>query len=99
MTDDDPGVGRHGSLYARPVVAAVTRQVDVDFDPGAAAFFGGIKLEFGDGEQAFVCMPGARCRASSVNHRYAAAGRYVLRLVGVGEGGDQVLATRTINVD
>lgn len=65
---------------------------------GGASFFGGVWLDFGDGEQALFCPPGSGCGETSTSHTYGQPGTYHAELVGVGEGGKSVLAEVTVAV-
>lgn len=53
---------------------------------GGATFFGGLHLQFGDGESAIVCPPGRACRDFILTHVYARPGSYSAKLTGNGEG-------------
>lgn len=74
--------------------------LDVTFSApgGVAVYFGGVWLDFGDGERAMVCRPGSGCRVASATHTYSQAGTYCARLTGEGEGERLLLGSVTITV-
>lgn len=83
-----------GSVTKGPAPLAVT------FTGGSAsAFFGGIEIEFGDGEKDYFCRPGKGCRDATANHTYARPGTYTARIVGHGEGTSLELASLAVTVE
>ncbi len=86
------------ALSATPASGAAPLNVLFDGRGDGAAWFGGVMLEFGDGQSAPFCMPGQGCGAKTVTHRYERAGTYTARLRGNGEGNGRVLATVTVKV-
>ena len=64
----------------------------------SAIYFGGIQIDFGDGEQAALCLPGGPCADARVTHTYQAPGSYAVRMLGNGEGptGPKAIATLTV---
>lgn len=65
---------------------------------GGAVYFGGVWLDFGDGEKALVCLPGSGCRETAATHTYPQAGTYCARLTGEGEGESLLLGSVSITV-
>lgn len=86
-------------LSASPQSGAAPLEVSFSVIGDGASHFGGVWLDFGDGEKILVCRPGSACRAASANHAYTQAGSYCARLVGEGEGAPILLGSLTITVD
>lgn len=63
------------------------------------SYFGGVWIQFGDGQKAMVCRPGSGCYAELISHTYERHGSYVALFVGVGEGGEDILGTVGIVVN
>jgi hypothetical protein len=63
-----------------------------------ATYFGGVSLDFGDGQMGAFCPPGQGCKEGSAQHVYLKAGTYTARLVGNGEGKGRVLASTRVEV-
>lgn len=74
------------------------RRVTFTGDSGGAAYFGGIQIDFGDGEQDFFCRPGKDCNDATSTHVYAKPGQYCVRLLGQGEGQQTVVATTNVMI-
>lgn len=75
------------------------RTVNFTGNSGGAAFFGGIQIDFGDGQTDFFCRPGSACKDATATHTYAKPGQYSARLLGQGEGKQTVVATTTLTID
>ena len=65
---------------------------------GGITLFGGVSLDFGDGQHATVCPPGSGCRETVVTHAYAKPGTFTVKLVGRGEPDQKPLAEATVTV-
>jgi PKD repeat protein len=89
-------ISSSAQLTAKPTQGSAP--LSVTFIGGSAAvYFGGIQIDFGDGEQAAFCGPGRACSDVSVAHIYNNPGAYTVRLLAHGEGqGPNVLASLTI---
>ena len=86
-----------GSLDASPTSG--TAPLKVTFTAATnAGFFGGVRIDFGDGSTAIVLRPGGSEKNGILSHEYAKAGTYVVQLIGVGEGSSTVLGTQTVTV-
>jgi PKD domain len=75
------------------------RTVTFTGDSGGAAFFGGIQLDFGDGETDYFCRPGSACKGATATHAYAKPGQYTARMLGQGEGQQTVVATANVTIE
>ena len=63
-----------------------------------SSYFGGVMLDFGDAsDMTSACHPGGGCNYS-LTHTYMSSGRYIARLVGVGEGSNSTLRSAQITV-
>lgn len=87
------------ALEAVPTQGKAPLAVSFTGGSGGATFFGGIQIEFGDGERSAFCRPGRSCNNASADHVYVRPGTYTARLVGQGEGGQRVLTQLTITVE
>jgi PKD repeat protein len=92
------GAAAASALSAVPQGGGAPLQVTFTGDGGNATYFGGVELDFGDGQQQHVCPPGRGCKEIKVSHTYAKPGRYVARLQGIGEGKALVIGTVTVTV-
>lgn len=86
-------------LTVEPAQGSAPLSVTFTGGSGGASFFGGIQIEFGDGETGFFCRPGRSCKDTTATHVYAKPGTYTARLVGQGEGGQRELMAISIKVD
>lgn len=86
-----------GGLTASTRSGPAPLEVTFSAHAGGAVYFGGVWLDFGDGEKAMVCRPGSGCREASATHTYSQAGAYCARLTGEGEGERLLLGSVTIN--
>lgn len=66
---------------------------------GGKIYFGGVWLEFGDGEKAMACGPGMGCRQVMLDHTYRKPGEYEARLLGQMEGEEQELGRLRVEVE
>ncbi|MEZ5856658.1 MAG: PKD domain-containing protein [Hyphomicrobiaceae bacterium] len=87
------------SLTASPVQGKAPLKVTFSGGSGGKVYFGGIMIDFGDGEQSLLCDPGRSCKDKAISHTYAKAGTYRVRLYGRGEGENSSLARVTITVN
>jgi PKD repeat protein len=87
-----------GALTASPQQGPIPLSVSFTGNAGGVTYFGGVWLEFEDGSNIQLCPPGLGCRETTVSHTYTSPGTYTARLVGVGEGKSETLATAVINV-
>ena len=87
-----------GSLTASPRLGGAPLEVRFIGNGGNATFFGGTRLDFGDGETINFCNPGARCGERSVTHVYKSEGHYIATLSGLGEGQNAVLGKVEVRV-
>lgn len=87
-----------GALTASPQRGPAPLSVSFTGSAGGASYFGGVWLEFDDGNNIQLCLPGLGCQETTVSHTYTNPGAYTVRLVGIGEGTSRTLGTTTINV-
>ncbi len=63
------------------------------------SFFGGIRINFGDGSSSQFCAPGiSSCTTKSLTHTYANPGTYTATMLGIGEGNNSTLASASVTV-
>lgn len=86
-----PGASRMLSVVVSPDRTARFTVAAID-----SVYFGGVVLEFGDGQEAMVCLPGESCEANEITHVYAEPGPYTVRLLGLGGGAPDVLTTQSV---
>lgn len=97
MATDDrktPDSGLSSATRSGPAPLEVTFSVH----GGGTIYFGGVWLDFGDGERAMVCRPGSGCRKATATHTYSQTGTYCARLTGEGEGEPLLMGSVTITV-
>lgn len=86
-----------GSLNVSPTSG--TASLKVTFTAATnAGFFGGVMIDFGDGNTASILKPGGGEKSGTMSHEYTKAGTYTAQLIGVGEGSSTVLDTKTVTV-
>lgn len=73
-------------------------EISVKTNGGGVTYFGGIFIEFGDGQRQLLCGPGQSCGAVQLQHRYMAAGKYRVKMVGLGEPDRMPLAEAVVLV-
>jgi PKD repeat protein len=86
------------SLSADPALGVAPLAVTFTGGSGGAVFFGGIEIDFGDGQRAPFCGPGRACSGVKIVHTYAMQGSYTARLLGAGEGKGGPLALATVTI-
>ncbi|MBI5644622.1 peptidoglycan-binding protein [Candidatus Kaiserbacteria bacterium] len=91
--------GCSGSAILSATPRSGAAPLEVTFTTGAVttSYFGGTRIEYGDGASAIVCNPGSPCAGSTVKHVYTNAGAFIARYVGLGEGSSTVLGSVSIN--
>ena len=94
----DADKGHKGQLTASAARGLAPLAVRFYADGGGKVYFGGVWLEFGDGQKTMACAPGAGCREICHDHVYAAAGAYEVRLVAQGESESQLLGALRVEV-
>ncbi len=87
------------SLTAAPTQGKGPLTVAFTGGSGGKVYFGGLMIDFGDGQETLLCDPGRSCKDKAISHTYAKAGTYRVRLYGRGEGENNALASLTIKVD
>lgn len=87
------------SLVASPLNGPAPLSVTFIGDSAGATFFGGIQIDFGDGETDFFCRPGKACKDTTATHVYTKSGDFIARLLGQGEGKENILASVAVKVD
>ena len=82
---------------ASPTNGTAPLSVTFNVQGGRTSYFGGTKIEFGDGQTGGVCVPGM-CGPIQTSYVYQAPGTYTARLIGIGEGSSTIIGTATITV-
>ncbi len=72
--------------------------VSIVANGGGITYFGGVFLEFGDGDRQLICRGGEGCRETRTAHRYKQPGTFQVRMVGLGEPDQKPLAVVTVAV-
>ncbi len=91
-----PTVG--ASLNATPTSGVAPLTISFTGNTGSSSYFGGVQINFGDGQTEVFCDFGSECGMNSKSHTYTSAGTYDAKLVGVGEGSSSNLVTATVTV-
>jgi hypothetical protein len=98
-------IGSREVMAQRPSASLAVSRADADAlavtvtaNGGGVSYFGGVFLEFGDGQRQLICRPGSGCRETKVVHHYAQAGTYQMRMVGLGEPEQKPLAEISVTV-
>lgn len=63
-----------------------------------AAYSGGVRINYGDGNAATLCNPNLVCGQSSITHSYTSPGTYSASIIGIGPNGNTTLATTQVVV-
>ena len=86
------------NFSASPTSGAAPLLVSFTGNGGGRNYFGGVQVDFGNGDAALFCNPGFTCGSNTINYKYNAAGTYTAKLTGLGEGGTTTIGTATITV-
>lgn len=89
-------VQKPGATIAIAQAGGDGMEVTVVANGAGVSYFGGVFLEFGDGKRQLICRGGQGCRETRTLHRYAQAGRFEVRMVGLGEPDQKPLAVATV---
>ncbi len=92
------GAGGDRGLTAVPTTGTAPLRVTFTGVGGGAVYFGGVRLEFGDGNSVPFCPPGLSCQRRSLTHVYMHQGVFRARLLAHGEGDEVELGVVVVRI-